>query len=147
MRPEVPWHDASGSTPWRHWVGPNLLNWERGENLGGRSGRPAPSVWRKARQGGRAAIALPLVAAPLLALVLGTQARHWVVEAFMTICVLGGIVAAPILSLAAWVGMFLPEHMPLHQWSTVLFAVSLVWLCAAFIGAHVHHDATSRAGE
>ena len=147
MRSEVTRHGESGSTPWRHWVGPNLLNWERGEDLGGRGGRPASSVWQKARQDGRVVIALPFAVAPLLALVLGTQARHWVVEAFMTICVLGGIVAAPILSLAAWVGMFLPEHMPLHRWSTALFAVALVWLCVAFIGAHVHHGEAESAGE
>ena len=92
-------------------------------------------------------VTLPLALAPLLAVVLGSQARHWVAEAFTTVCVLGGILAAPILSLVAWVGMFLPEHMPLHQWSTMLFAVSLVWLCAAFVGAHMHHDAAAGADE
>lgn len=128
-------------------MSPNLLIWERGGNIGGWSGRLASSAWQKMRQGGRALVALPLVVAPLLALVLGSQARHWVVEAFTTICVLGGILAAPVLSLAAWVGMFLPEHMPLHQWSTVLFAVSLVWLCAALVGAHVHSDKAASADE
>lgn len=92
-------------------------------------------------------MALPLAAAPLVALVLSSQTRHWMVEAFTTICVLGGIIAAPVLSLAAWVGMFLPEHMPLHRWSTLLFAVSLVWLCAALIGAHVHQDTEESAAE
>ncbi len=91
------------------------------------------------------ALALPLALAPLLALILGSQARHWMAEALTTICVLGGILAAPILALAAWVGMFLPAHMPLHQWSTPLFAVALVWLAAALVGAHVHHGAARDA--
>lgn len=128
-------------------MSPNLLIWERGGNIRGWSGRLVASAWRKTRQSGRMLFALPLVVAPVVALVLGSQARHWVVEAFTTVCVLGGILAAPVLSLAAWVGMFLPEHMPLHQWSTLLFGVSLVWLCAALVGAHVHSRATADAND
>lgn len=104
-------------------------------------------AWRRVRRSGQLLLALPLALAPLLALILGSQARHWVIEAFTTICVVGGILAAPILSLAAWVGMFLPDHVPLHRWSTLLFAVSLVWLCAALIGAHVHRDAADTTRE
>lgn len=126
-------------------MGPNLLHWRRGGNLEEWSGRLASSAWRQLRHGGQWLIALPLALAPLLALILGSQARHWLVEAFTTICVVGGILAAPILSLAAWVGMFLPEHVPLHRLSTALFAISLVWLGAALVGAHIHRGATEAA--
>jgi hypothetical protein len=95
-------------------------------------------------QSKRLLVALPLVVLPVLTLLLSSQARHWMVEAITTVCVLGGFILAPVLTLAAWVGVVLPEYMPLHQLSTTLFVVALVWLGAALIGAHVHHSMARR---
>lgn len=89
-------------------------------------------------------MALPLAALPVLTLLLSSQARHWVVEAITTVCVLGGFILAPVLTLTAWVGMVLPAHMPLHQISTLLFIVALVWIGAALVGAHLHHSMMRR---
>jgi hypothetical protein len=92
----------------------------------------------------RAPRALPLALAACLtwlALVVAhPQARHWLVETSATLCVLGGFLAAPVLTVAAWIGLALPERMPLHQASTTLFLVAVIWMALALIGAHLHHE-------
>lgn len=75
----------------------------------------------------------------LLVFLASEEARHWIVEAAATICVVGGFVAAPVLTITAWVGMITPKVLPLHHLSTLLFLVAIIWLAVAFIGAHLHH--------
>jgi hypothetical protein len=74
-----------------------------------------------------------------MAFLASEEARHWIVEAAATICVVGGFVAAPVLTITAWVGMITPKVLPLHHLSTLLFLVAIIWLAVAFIGAHLHH--------
>lgn len=92
----------------------------------------------------RARHALPLALAAFLAwlalVVANPQARHWLAEASATLCVLGGFLAAPVLTVAAWIGLALPERMPLHRASTTLFLVAVIWMALALIGAHLHHE-------
>lgn len=80
----------------------------------------------------RLALAAPLLAAP--------QARHWLAETGATLCVAGGFIAAPVLTLAAWIGLALPPRVLLHQASTALFVIAIIWMAAALIGAHLHHN-------
>jgi hypothetical protein len=65
--------------------------------------------------------------------------RHWLVEVGATLCVAGGFIAAPFLTLAAWIGLALPRRVLLHEASTALFMVAILWMAAALIGAHLHH--------
>jgi uncharacterized membrane protein YGL010W len=96
------------------------------------------------RMTARARHALPLAPAAVLiwlALVVANpQARHWLAEASATLCVLGGFLAAPVLTVAAWIGLALPERMPLHQASTPLFLIAVIWMALALIGAHLHQE-------
>jgi uncharacterized membrane protein YGL010W len=62
------------------------------------------------------------------------------IEAGATLCVAGGFIAAPFLTLAAWIGLALPQRMVLHQASTALFVIAILWMAAALIGAHLHHN-------
>lgn len=71
--------------------------------------------------------------------------RHSLVPLLANICIVGGIVAAPIVSAVAWIGMVLPAHSLLHQVANTLFAIALIWLCLAIVGAHTqaneqHHS-------
>lgn len=90
---------------------------------------------RTSRRVSRAAL---LAVGPALALLSSPTARHWLVELVANITVLGGFVGAPVLTVAAWVGLVLPERVPLHRISSTLFVVSLLWVCAAVVMAHVH---------
>jgi hypothetical protein len=74
-----------------------------------------------------------------MVLVSSEQTRHWLAESVATVCVVGGFIAAPILTILAWVGMMLPNLFPLHRISTLLFIIAIVWLALAFFGAHLHH--------
>ena len=74
--------------------------------------------------------------ASLLMLAASPLARHWLGEFVSTICILGGIVAAPVVSMVAWIGLVLPTHALLHQMAPVLVATSLVWFFVAIVGAH-----------
>jgi hypothetical protein len=67
-------------------------------------------------------------------------ARHWIAESAATVCVVGGFIAAPILTITAWIGMIAPNLLLLHRASTPLFLIALIWLTLAFISAHVHHS-------
>ena len=122
----------------------HLLAWGRGEGLSVVRDRCASGARKVGERGRRLVMALPLVVLPMLTLLLSSQARHWVVEAIATVCVLGGFILAPVLTLVAWVGMMVPEYMPLHQLSSPFFAVALIWICAALVGAHVHHGLARR---
>jgi ribose/xylose/arabinose/galactoside ABC-type transport system permease subunit len=72
------------------------------------------------------------------ALVDNAAARRWVVELVTSVAVLGGFLVAPVLTLAAWLGLGMPNGVLLHRLSSTLFVVSLIWICAAVVVAHVH---------
>lgn len=80
-----------------------------------------------------------------LALLASPHVRHWLVEATANLLVLGGFIAAPILTLIAWVGLMLPAHLPLHRLSSTLFVVALVWVAGGLLIAHALHDQTTLA--
>jgi hypothetical protein len=76
----------------------------------------------------------------LLVLLWSEAARHWIAESAATFCVVGGFIAAPILTITAWIGMIAPNLLLLHRASTLLFLIALIWLALAFISAHLHHS-------
>jgi hypothetical protein len=89
----------------------------------------------------RAAHVALLAVGPALALMSNASVRHWIVEMVINVAVVGGFVAAPALSLIAWVGLALPQQMPLHQASSGLFVAALVWVCIAVVIAHMREGA------
>lgn len=100
----------------------------------------------------RAERLLPALAALLVVSLSSAATRHWLIEAGATLCVAGGFIAAPFLTVTAWIGLALPPRMVLHQASTALFLIAILWMAAALIGAHLHHNrhaarATGRAGD
>jgi len=91
-------------------------------------------IAHSARQVGmRAAWAL----GPALLALANPHFRHWLAQALGSACVIGGVFAAPLLTLVAWLGLMLPERVALHQASTTLFAVALIWVVVAVLSAHV----------
>jgi hypothetical protein len=85
-------------------------------------------------------VALPQAAAPALGVLVGPRARRCAAEVSTTLCVVGGFLAAPLLTILAFVGLAMPGRAPLHQAATTLLLVAVVWLSLALVGAHVHHD-------
>lgn len=63
--------------------------------------------------------------------------RHWLGVVLANLCIVGGVVAAPLVSLLGWVGMAMPTHSLLHAAAPVLFMAALIWLGLAIVGAHV----------
>jgi len=76
------------------------------------------------------------IAAAGLALLAGLAFRRWLAAAAANVCVLGGILATPVLALIAWVGILLPTSFPLHRAAPGLVVGALAWLALAIIGAH-----------
>lgn len=84
--------------------------------------------------------ALPALLALLLVPLASEATRHWLIEAGTTLCVAGGFIAAPFLTVTAWIGLALPPRVLLHQASTALFLIAILWMVTALIGAHLHHN-------
>lgn len=74
--------------------------------------------------------------AALLFFAASPLARHWLMQIISNVCILGGIVAAPIVSMVAWIGLVLPTHALLHRLAPMLVATSLIWFCMAIVGSH-----------
>jgi hypothetical protein len=91
------------------------------------------------RSGIRSVQTLWFVILPIFLVLLNSQARHWLSEALATVTVVGGFLAAPILTLMAWIGLALPEGVLLHRASTAMFLIAIIWMAFALIGAHLHH--------
>lgn len=70
-------------------------------------------------------------------------ARRWLMELATNFAVLGGFVVAPVLTLAAWLGLVMPDGIFLHRLSSTLFVVSLIWICTAVVVAHMHESGTA----
>jgi hypothetical protein len=87
--------------------------------------------------------ALALVLLSALVVVASSGVRHRLAEAVATVCVVGGFIAAPLLTITAWIGLALPQRVPLHSASNPLFVAAIIWLALAFIGAHLHQGARS----
>ncbi len=84
---------------------------------------------RTALLGGALVALSSLAASPLI--------RQWLAHVLANICVIGGILAAPLVSVVAWIGLLLPSRAPLHQLAPTLVAGSLIWFALAIAGAHV----------
>ncbi len=74
--------------------------------------------------------------AALSALTLNTGWRHWAGHMLANVFILGGIVAAPIVSVVGWVGVALPPRSLLHEVAPILFVGALIWLLVAIVAAH-----------
>jgi len=72
----------------------------------------------------------------LLTAVTGPMTRRMLAHTLANVCILGGIVGAPFISMLAWIGMVLPTTAPLHQAAPTLMTGALIWLALAIIGAH-----------
>jgi hypothetical protein len=143
-RLSIPRHLASkprtDATFWRYSVGPLSLLRLRAPSLEGVGTRGTQAVRGYAQRCARIAQGLPLILAPVVAFIASTQVRHWLGELMATVCVVGGFIAAPLLTVTAWVGLALPARVPLHQASTTLFLVAVIWLALALICAHCYQQ-------
>jgi hypothetical protein len=72
----------------------------------------------------------------LVTAVTGLMTRQMLARTLANVCILGGIVGAPFISMLAWIGMVLPTTAPLHQAAPTLMTGALIWLALAIIGAH-----------
>lgn len=91
------------------------------------------------RDDGSSGLLLWGIGPALLALLTGQSsqaARQWLTHTAANVCILGGIVCSPFISMLAWVGMVLPTQAALHQLAPVLMTASLIWLALAIIAAH-----------
>ena len=132
----------TGLEPKEERVGPILLIRDRAFGAS-EFGKDWRGRWRAGsqlalRQLKRSSHAVVLTIVPIVLMLASSTARHWIVEALATICVLGGFVAAPLLTVVAWIGFVLPDRVPLHHVSSTLFVVALLWLSVAVLGAHIH---------
>jgi hypothetical protein len=84
--------------------------------------------------------ALLVSLAVLLGLLASMLMRGWLWTAFANVAIVGGIVAAPIISVIAWVGVALPAHAPLHEAAPTLFIGSMLWLAMGILSAHARRD-------
>lgn len=112
--------------------------------------RKAHVLGKKAARDGRVQNIVPwrIWSALLFLLVLATSLlanatyRHWFTAALANIAIIGGILAAPIMSLIAWIGVILPVHAPLHRAAPTLFIGALLWMVMGFVSAHVRREDT-----
>jgi hypothetical protein len=87
--------------------------------------------------------ALLILLVVALIVLANSASRHWLATSFANIAIVGGITAAPIISLVAWIGVALPVHAPLHQAAPTLFIGALLWMAMAFVSAHARRDRTA----
>jgi hypothetical protein len=114
-----------------------------------RLNRTARAVRRKATRNGRtwlfsgrhvATAALAVVAG----LMLHPGLRQWAGHVLANVFILGGIVAAPVISIVGWIGTALPPRTALHEASSALFLGALIWLVLAIVAAHAHSRTWTR---
>jgi hypothetical protein len=72
----------------------------------------------------------------LLTRLVSPLTRRWLASALANICILGGILGAPVVSVVAWVGLALPTQHLLHQMAPMLVTGSLIWFGVAIACAH-----------
>ena len=142
---------------WRHMLGPDILARAKSHRhpADGNSLDDHPistmnhHLTKFIQESGSKLLQWILVSAEIMLVVLlsSEDVRHKIAESAATICVVGGFIAAPILTIAAWIDMIAPEVLPLHHLSTPLFLIAIIWLALAFIGAHLHHSAQLSKGK
>jgi hypothetical protein len=76
----------------------------------------------------------------MISLLANPAYRQWVLSALSNIAILGGILAAPVISLVAWIGVTLPSHAPLHQAAPTLFIGALLWMAMGIVSAHARRE-------
>ena len=91
--------------------------------------------------------ALPQAARPALDAMLAAPRRLWVSERATTICVIGGILSAPLLTVLACIGLLTPMNAPLHQGAQPLMVVAVVLLLLSLMSAQAHTQRTSASDE
>ena len=117
----------------------------------GRRQRKAQILARKAAHKGRVQFLLTwrLWSALLIALMVTISLlanpayRQWVLTALSNIAIIGGILAAPVISLVAWIGVTLPSHAPLHQAAPTLFIGALLWMAMGIVSAHARRESSA----
>lgn len=84
--------------------------------------------------------ALLILLMVVISLLANPAYRHWVLTALSNIAIIGGILAAPVISLVAWIGVTLPTHAPLHQAAPTLFIGALLWMAMGIVSAHARRE-------
>ena len=83
--------------------------------------------------------ALLILLMVMISLLANPTYRQWMLTALANIAIIGGILAAPVISLVAWIGVALPAHAPLHQAAPTLFIGALLWMAMGIVSAHARH--------
>ncbi len=86
-------------------------------------------------------------ARPALGALVGVPRRAWVSDRATTICVFGGLLLAPLLTVMAWIGLLLPSRAPLHHAAETLVVVAVVLLVLALVRAQKHSHRNSPTSE
>ena len=81
---------------------------------------------------------LTALLAAVSSLTLNPTWRQWTGHLLANVFILGGIVAAPLVSLVGWIGVALPPRTALHEVAPTLFAGALIWLLVAIVAAHAN---------
>ena len=76
--------------------------------------------------------------AAIVSLMLQPTWRHWAGHMLANIFILGGIVAAPLVSVVGWIGVALPPRNALHEVAPTLFLGAQIWLMVAIVAAHAN---------
>jgi len=76
----------------------------------------------------------------MISLLANPAYRQWTLTALSNIAIIGGILAAPLISVVAWIGVALPTHAPLHQAAPTLFIGALLWMAMGIVSAHARRE-------
>jgi hypothetical protein len=88
---------------------------------------------------------LTALLAVVSSLMLNPGWRHWAGHLLTNVFILGGIVAAPLVSVLGWIGVALPPRSVLHEVAPTLFVGALIWLLVAIVAAHAHAQRDAEA--
>jgi hypothetical protein len=122
-------------------VGPMTLLRGLGEDMDARRDRMAEAathVSARMTETCEWVAALPHAARPALGALAAAPRRVWVAERTAVICVLGGILTAPLLTVLACIGLIMPAGAPLHKGAETLMILAVVLLMLALVSAQAH---------
>ncbi|HEV8193921.1 MAG TPA: hypothetical protein VGP82_20925 [Ktedonobacterales bacterium] len=88
---------------------------------------------------------LTALLAAVSSLMLNPTWRQWTGHLLANVFIVGGIVAAPLVSVVGWIGVALPPRTALHEVAPTLFTSALIWLLVAIVAAHAHSRRNSEA--
>lgn len=131
---------------WRRTIVPMMLTQDTKLDLQGRLRRLNRIAriyrWRFARNGRTWLFSgwgmLTTLLAAISSLMLQPTWRQWAGHMLANIFILGGIVAAPLVSVVGWIGVALPPRTALHEVAPSLFLGALIWLMVAIVAAHAN---------